>query len=741
MELTNSLLGDLVTEYIELRPQIYFKSSLIALARAMQDLVLADESETIVIANFQQERLFRQQESRFQRMASKSNHVYVLGVPEVESNKARKDLSNSEFDSEDTDLRIRTVTSTLKGTASSQQRRMEQMFPVCKLQVMRSERKSATTCSQINQSVSSHMSNRVNRSSDRGASDNCSYETIPVEPTDTIAAERYLVIIGQHYSACFAVKEKLTTVDSQDFIFGTEEGKKFEGIWSFDRNVAYSAADWLLGIIANYRPELKDKTQQTRELFRLRKNRGSKLLTAQSVDLGIFAQRLVTYLQSGQYKLLKAYKAIAVAERKESLVNKIASAQRSSLNPQEILKTTVRELSNLFPYCRCLLYSLNPNDMEVKIEYEAKPAFMTSLVGQMWSIAQNPLFIAAQAQKSTLAIENVANNPYLYENPIIKDKVTRGKIHSWLMVSIRYQGQLLGMLELHYGGEKNFQWKSDDIALVEAVSTSAGAALTQAKVYTDLVELNQKLEAVERTQSNLIAIVGHELRTPLSTIRVCLESLSTESNMSLEIKDIMLDTALNDTERLGELIQNFLTLSKLEAGKVYSNVRNLECLTIDYALNLALRRIQTTARIKVIPEIKVDLSPELPSVLADVDGLVEVFTKLLDNACKFTPKQGEVVVTARRSTLLENGVTWQSSNQMLEIIITDTGRGIERNQLETIFDRFSQSETYLRRTVNGVGLGLVICRKIIQGMGGEIWANSQGEDRGSQFHFTLPIEC
>ena len=740
MELTNSLLGDLVTEYIELRPQIYFKSSLIALARAMQDLVLADESETIVIANFQQEKLFRQQESRFRRMASKSNHIYVLGVPETGSGFAKEDLSASNL------LIENNATLSLKGKQSdkavSQLERVSWQNQHC------SETRNAIKSALPNTGSDFFTATHYNSSipgidstpsdSNKSATSGYGYEVIPIKPTDAIAGEKYLVVIGQHYSACFAVKEKSDAAGLMNIIPGMEEGERFEGVWSFDRNVAYSAADWLLGIIANYRPELKNKTQQTRELFKLRKNTNSKaLLTNQSVDLGIFAQRLVTYLQSGQYKLLKAYKAIAIAERKELLVNKIASAQRSSLNPQEILQTTVRELSHLFPYCRCLLYSLNPDDTEVEIKYEAKPAFMNSLIGQRWSIAQNPLFVAAQAQKSTLTIDDVVGNPYLYDNPIIKDKIIRGKIHSWLMVSIRYQGQLLGMLELHHGGERNYQWNSDDIALVEAVSISAGAALTQAKAYTNLVELNQKLEQVERTQSNLIAIVGHELRTPLSTIRICLESLATESDMPLKIKDVMLDTALGDAERLGELIQNFLTLSKLEAGKVYSNIRNLECLTIDYALNLALRRIQTTAKIKTIPKIKVDLLSELPPVLADVDGLVEVFTKLLDNACKFTPKQGEVVVTAR--TKIEDKTTSQSSKQMLEVIVADTGRGIDRHQLETIFDRFSQSETYLRRTVNGAGLGLVICRQIIRGMGGRIWAESKGKDRGSQFHFTLPV--
>lgn len=102
------------------------------------------------------------------------------------------------------------------------------------------------------------------------------------------------------------------------------------------------------------------------------------MLTSQLIDLGIFTQRLVTYLQAGQYKLLKAYKAIALAERKEHLINKIAQVQRKSLNPEEILQITVRELGQLFPRCRCLLYRLSADDREVQVEYEFVPLGMPS---------------------------------------------------------------------------------------------------------------------------------------------------------------------------------------------------------------------------------------------------------------------------------------------------------------------------------------------------------------------------
>lgn len=645
MNLTNSLLKDLVTEYQNLRPQIYFKSSMIALARALQDLVLTDQQQYLVIANFQQEKYFRQQQQRFQRLASKSEQVYILGVPEVESGFVESGFG---------------------------------------------------------------------------------YETIPLKPTDTLAGERYLVIIGEQYSACLAVQEKFslktlinnTNVDPQEELY--------EGVWTFERDVTYAAADWLLGRINNYRPELQGKTQQARKMFRLHRNRQNRSrLTTQPLDLGDFTQSLVTYLQAGQYRLVKAYEAIAVAEGKESLINKIAATQRSYLNPEEILNTTVRELGQLFPNCRCILYRLNSDDEEVEIKYEFVPASMASLMGEKWSIANNPLFIAAQAQESTLVFNHVAKNSYLNDNPTLKDKIARGGIHSWLMVSLRYQGKLMGMLELHHGVKDNFKWKSEDFSLIEAISTSAGAALTQAEAYTNLLKLNAQLEAVERIQSNLIAIVGHELRTPLSTIRICLESLASEPDMPLEFKNTMLETALTDTERLGQLIQNFLTLSKLEAGKAY---RNFESLTVDYALDLALIRLKKSIQTKQIPQIKVESLVDLPSVFADIDGLVEVFDKLLDNACKFTPDSGKIMVTAK-----------VFNSQMVEIIVADTGRGIEPELLETIFDRFAQSEGFLRRTVSGLGLGLAICRQIIQGMGGQIWATSDGEGRGSQFHFTLLI--
>ncbi|KEI67288.1 GAF sensor signal transduction histidine kinase [Planktothrix agardhii NIVA-CYA 126/8] len=298
------------------------------------------------------------------------------------------------------------------------------------------------------------------------------------------------------------------------------------------------------------------------------------------------------------------------------------------------------------------------------------------------------------------------------------------EIKGWLMIPILYQGQLLGMVELHQCNCNLSEWQEDDLLMVDAIATQLGAAIIQAETYANLEDLNQQLEALERTRSNLIAITGHELRTPLSTILICLESLNQEPDMPVEMRKVMLDTALEDAERLRKLVQDFLKLSHLESGRVDWNP---ESLRLKECIDLAISGIRTHHNQNQVPAIQTEVPSNLPLVQADGEWLVELLSKLLDNACKFTNSDGKVKINAKC-----NG------DQMMEVTISDTGRGIEPNRLDAVFERFYQEEGSLRRSVGGTGLGLAISRQIVNGWGGEIWADSQGKNQGSQFHFTIP---
>jgi DICT domain-containing protein/signal transduction histidine kinase len=656
-----SLLAELLQALPQLRAQIYFKSSMTALSHAMEDLVLAGSDEPLVIASFQRERFYRQEAHRYRRIASHSSQVYVLAAPETEF-------------------------------------------------------KNASEC----------------------------HETVAFAPEDGLSKEWHLVVLGQQYSTCLICQEKIVPIENQDERgpLVMDQSRRFEGIWTFDREVSCKAAALLLDKIVNYRPELAEKIDRARTTYNLiqtpKKTRKSAANKAAKPDKtapktskipnpklsDAFAERLVTYLQAGQHKLLKAYAAIAAQERKERLVNLITTAMRQSLNPQEIVEVAVQELGNALSASRCLIYRCKTADIAVKIDREFLRPGVRSLLNETWLLQENQIWIDAVARQERVYIEDTAQHPLIVNTKYLRECVKKWQIVSWLMVPVLYQGRVLGMVEMHQC-RSTLAWEEDEIALVEAIATQLGAALIQAETYAHLEELNQQLEALDRTRSNLIAITGHELRTPLSTIQVCLESLNSEPDMPAELRQIMLETALGDADRMRKLVQDFLTLSHLESGRVQWNV---ESLTLQECVDLALSSVRSRGGVdRQLPEIIAEVSAELPLVQADGEWLVEVLSKLLDNACKFTTAQGSVTIRAKC-----NG------SQMVEVLVADTGRGIEANSLKVVFDRFYQEEGALRRSTGGTGLGLAICKQIVAGWGGKIWVDSPGKDRGSEFHFTIP---
>jgi DICT domain-containing protein/signal transduction histidine kinase len=558
------------------------------------------------------------------------------------------------------------------------------------------------------------------------------YETVAFEPTDGLAQEWHLVVVGPRYAACLICKERQASAGETATSVTTDQARRFEGIWTFDRRTVCQAASLLLDRILSYRPELADKITTAKSGLSTEVRTGFN-----NLDPEPFAERLVTYLQAGQYKLLKAYRSIAAQERKERLVNSITAAIRRSLDPNEIFKVAVQELGQALRVCRCLIYRCKETDKSVTIQHEYLGAAVNSLVGQEWTLQDNPLFQEVLQRKEWVYVDDTHADPWLLNDsreislaslqlrPTGTSLIQQWQIQSWLMVPVIHQNRLLGMVELHNCRATLHEWTDAELELVEAIAAQVGVALIQAEAYANLEDLNQQLEALDRTRGNLIAITGHELRTPLSTIQVCLESLASEPDMPTELRQVMLKTALTDGERMRKLIQDFLTLSELESGRVKWH---LETLPLKECIDLALSSMRVRQLHNEMPQITAHVSSELPLIQTDGEWVVEVLSKLLDNACKFTDPGGQVTIKANA-----NG------NHMLEVTVADTGRGIESSRLETVFDRFYQEEGALRRTAGGTGLGLAICRQIVTGLGGKIWAESGGKDQGSEFHFTIPI--
>ena len=563
------------------------------------------------------------------------------------------------------------------------------------------------------------------------------YETIAFQPEDALAQEWHLVIVGQRYASCLICRERNVPMVENKYVSALDTNRRFEGIWTFDRSVSLKAGSIMLERIAVYRPELTPKIDRAKQLY-LSAERTESLVASQArsplTNPDPFVQRLVTYLQASQYKLLKANKTLAIKQQREQLVNSVTAAVRRSLNTEHILQVAVQKLGEAVGVCRCIIYRCHEQDSVATVDREFTSPKIESVKGIKWQLTNNPLFEEAIATQETVSVNNTLEDERLTKlaaelgtADFFQNLIQNYAISSWLLVPILYHGKLLGVMELHHCSPQPIDWQPNDIELVDAIATQVGVALIQAEAYADLEDLNEQLEALDRTRSNLVAIVGHELRTPLSTIQVCLESLTSEPDMASELSQVMLDTALQDAERMRNLVQDFLTLSKLEGGGVEWNI---ETLSVSECIDLAISNV-TARQSESMPEItNLTLAQDLPLIEIDGEWLVEVLAKLLDNACKFTEADGKITIAVKT-----NG----GSN--IEVTVSDTGRGIETSSLETVFDRFYQEEGALRRSAGGTGLGLAICRQVVKNWGGEIWAESPGKERGSIFHFTIPLKA
>ena len=250
-----------------------------------------------------------------------------------------------------------------------------------------------------------------------------------------------------------------------------------------------------------------------------------------------------------------------------------------------------------------------------------------------------------------------------------------------------------------------------------------------AKTNFDLTQARDRAEAANRAKSKFLANMSHELRTPLNHIIGFTELVVDRNFGELNPKqEEFLNDVLQSGHHLLALINDILDLSKVEAGKmdlILSRVflRPL----VDNSL-IMLKEKALKHRLKLKTEI-----PEQPeSFQADERKLKQILYNLLSNAVRFTPEGGTIQVRVSPENVAAGG------DKGLRFSVIDSGIGLEPEDLDRIFQPFEQVDNSTSRKFQGTGLGLALTRKMVELHGGKIWAVSEGEGKGSTFHFVLP---
>jgi PAS domain S-box-containing protein len=247
--------------------------------------------------------------------------------------------------------------------------------------------------------------------------------------------------------------------------------------------------------------------------------------------------------------------------------------------------------------------------------------------------------------------------------------------------------------------------------------SSSGALLTTVVNIRDISRLRQ----LENMRSILLTTFSHELQTPISIIKAYANTLArTDAGWSQQTISDKLQAIEEESDHLSELVTKILYTSRLEAGELIFN--KLIISIPKEAHKVAERLGQQTD----IHRVVADFPPEFPSILTDPEKVGEVLTNLVENAIKFSPEGGTVIIKG------------ESSENEVMVTVVDEGIGIALRDQEHIFDRFDRVKSSSNSTTHGTGLGLFICRSLIEALGGRLSVKSE-LGKGSSFSFTLPI--
>ena len=316
------------------------------------------------------------------------------------------------------------------------------------------------------------------------------------------------------------------------------------------------------------------------------------------------------------------------------------------------------------------------------------------------------------------------------------------KIGVEILAPLNVKNKTIGLIALGKK-ESGDMYNDEDLKVLEVVGAQAAISLENALLYKetkdfsiklekeveratrDLKKANVQLKKLDAAKSEFISIASHQLRTPLTVIKGYI-SMMLEGNFGqlTDSEKESLEKVFESNERLIQLVENLLNISRIESGRLQFNFEE-----VDFSKMVASVVEELSGYVKK-KNLRLEYKPPakpLPLVKLDEEKIRQVVMNLVDNAIKYT-KQGGITVRV------------EQSRENITFCVSDTGMGISEADLANLFKKFSRGKGTSLVHTEGTGLGLYVARIMIESHQGRIWAESAGEGKGSKFCFALPVK-
>ena len=408
-----------------------------------------------------------------------------------------------------------------------------------------------------------------------------------------------------------------------------------------------------------------------------------------------------------------AYEQVRALAKRESLINTITTAIRSSLDPQDIFAAITQQLGQALEVNGCMLSLWGEEDEFVHCVglYNSSPNPEQPVANSHVLPKREPPATLAPIEKSPILQEILRTQEPVVINDIsdcaleIQDVDLPLDIpaRSLMVVPLLADGKCIGSITLQEGS-KIRKWLGSDIELAQAVAAQAAIAVQQSRLYQKTREQAERLLQLDKQKTEFFQNISHEFRTPITLIQGPLESAVTAGEGLSHQQSAI---ALRNSRRLLRLVNQLLDLQRLDAGKMQPSFH--PCNLVEF-VNQIVESFRPYGEKKGL-YLETEMS-ECPQVYLDMEKFDKVVYNLLSNAMKFTPEGGRITVKL------------QLTDSHCKLQVQDTGIGIPPAQIPQLFERFRQAEGAENRSYEGSGLGLALVKELVEMHGGKVTVDS-----------------